>query len=578
MRFSPAFLLALCAFPVLICAASAQTTAPQGLRSTQLFAPSQSSWGRPLSPAQMRAREQRSLQARDRAFEWLDEQAGPVEAPNLALLSGRGDLESWTWNRYRAVTGDETLTRRQREAMIAGVVHQDLQLAEAGLGGSDQGVRRRALRVASIATLYSGMLGSDPRLQSALYEGFLLPNLELAPSRGWSGADSMLEGASAAFRSSGRVQERREVLLTLLERQTAAGNAAGADMTRVHLADAFAAEGYYQNAIEMLLRVQTPDLQGARAMLSELRGGLTESLQVNREIWENARQAVMDARLGTVGEIGGGTAGGAAPTEAGASTGTSTSTGANTDTGAGVAGGGTAGGEAGLPAEGATAGATDGALAVGGVAAVIAGNGRRLTQTPRATGNGPGAGDGPGAVREGESQQMRRVRLAAEAARRAQELSKDAQEKATIALALLLEAADAQAALEAAEAGRAPAASNRARPGGATNSAAPPVSLLSLRQNAQRLALRASEAAGEAKRAAGAAQKASEEAALLALRVFLVEEDAPQAGEATAPTTPAPATSEVPVAREAPRQVQPAPPVVEQPQAQPQPQTEAPTQ
>ena len=247
MRYSPAFVIALCASPVAIGPASAQAPlqtpqTPSGLRPTQLLAPSQSSWGRPLPPAQMRVREQRSLQARDRAFDWLDREAGAVEAPNLNLLSGRGDLEGWTWNRYRAVTGNETLTRRQREAMIAGVVHQDLQLAEAGLGGSDQGVRRRALRVASIATLYSGMISSDPRLQGALYEGFLLPNLELAPPRGWSGAEAMLEGASAAYRSSGRVQERREVLLTLLERQMAAGNAAGADMTRVHLADAFAAE------------------------------------------------------------------------------------------------------------------------------------------------------------------------------------------------------------------------------------------------------------------------------------------------------------------------------------------------
>ena len=451
---------------------------------------------------------QRALLARDRAFEILEAQSGPVEAPPVALLQA-GDGEGWVWNRYRAVTEDATLSPRQRAKLIAGVVHQDLQLAEVGMSAADEATRRKALRVATIANLYAGMLHDDPRLPAALYEGFLLPNVALAPAKGWGNAPSLLEGASVAFKLSGRANSRRETLLQLLHLQYGAGNTAGADMARVHLADALEAEAQYGAAIEFLQGVTTPDLLGAKSRIYQL------SLKLAQQ--KAQKNKAIEQTQGT---------GATAPT--------------------------------GKPANPAPAGATGGGNGAGGLAGGLPGLGmgggppaQRLARAGRAGTQANGA-PGEGEAAEDESEIMRRMRLATEAAQKAQQESKRAGELTTIALAKMLDASDAQSALEEAEAeaGRAP---KRLQP---TAAGTTKPDLLALRRTAQTTQREASEAAGDAKRASIAAKDASEEAARLALAVFITEPDAAPAQDETqdetAPAMPQPAAQPAAPQPEAP--------------------------
>ena len=445
----------------------------------------------------------RALAARDRAFAILDDQVkGGVEEPPMAML-GAPDLDSWLFRRYRSITEDETLTKRQLERMIAGTVHQDLQLAEYGLFSNNPLAQKKALRVATIANLYVGMLPADPRLQAAIYEGFLLPHVEMAPEKGWGARPALLEGAAVANRVIGQSGRQISLLHTLLDFQKKRGNVPGADMARIHLAEALEGRSQYFQAFQELNAITTPDLLGAKASLERL--------------WRKAvaQREQQRAALFARGGAGGG-AGGAAPNQ-----GTEGAGGGNAE-GAGAAGGAS---EA-LPA-----------LPPGGFGTVAQGGGRRFAQNNVGRGagnpeNGEG-GAGAGEALDGESEKMRRMRLAAEAALIAKELTKKADELSTISLAKMLDAADAQRALEAAEKGEAPRQTNarRAAPAGAATAATgatPATDIFTLRRNAENGARAASEASGDAKRAAIAAQKASEEAARLALRVFIVDHDAPQ--------------------------------------------------
>lgn len=569
------------------------------------------------------AAQQRALSARDQAFLVLERQAGAVDEPNFNLLKGAGDLEGWVWNRYRAVTEDETLSRREREKMLAGVVHQDLQLAEVGLEQPDEGVRRRALRVASIANLYASSLSADPRLQAALYEGFLLPNVGLAPAQGWGDAASLLEGAAMAFKLTGKPERQIETLDKLLLMQQGTGHGAGADIARVHLSGALEKSEQYREAITTLEAVTTPDLLGAKKQLNALRNKLND--QQRREAKRLAQEALARAPRAGVPfpsaptENGGGTpqppltettevppagTGTEGNTEENAATpggtlvpnpATGTNPGTNPnpapvdqtpapETGAPIGGTGVGGagmirlpnpnnpvpgvntgvntganpsppanagtGQTGAAAGNAPTGVGEGGAlpGIGGIGGVAAGNGtgggpriaqntaplRAQNATENATENAAQNGEaGEDAALPGESEMARRLRLATAAAQKAQEKSREAQELATISLARMLDAADAQSALEAAESGTAP------RPTLPTRPNAPKPDVAALRRSAQTLARQASEAAGDAKRAALVAKDASDEAARLALRVFLTDHDTPKNTDATAAKAPA---------------------------------------
>ena len=439
-----------------------------------------------------------ALAARDRVFAILDEQVkGGVEEPPMAML-GAPDLDSWLFRRYRSITEDATLSPRQRERLLAGTVHQDLQLAEYGLGMDNPLAQKKALRVATIANLYVGMLPTDPRLQAALYEGFLLPHLAMAPEKGWGAQPALLEGAAVANRVIGQSGRQVFLLRHLLDYQQQRGDVPGADIARIHLSDALEGRQQYFDAFQQLNAVTTPDLMGAKSYLGTL---------WNKAYEERQRQmAAFWARGGA------GATGQTAPSEGG-----------------GTGGGAAAGGA--LPALPAMPAGGFGPLA----------GGRRFAQNNGGQGGGNGGGGNTGGTTEGEenedeSEKMRRMRLAAEAAQLAKVLTKKADELSTIALAKMLDATDAQRALETAEKGGTPSPRRGARLNDGMAESATDV--LTLRRAAENGAREASEAAGDAKRATMAAQAASEEAAKLALRVFIVDHDTPR-GEAATPEAPA---------------------------------------
>ena len=449
----------------------------------------------PLSGFQKAQAARQALVARDQTFDLLERQSGPIEEAEVGALSGARDPDSWLWSRYRAVTADATLSPAQRQRLLAGVVHQDLQLAEVALASSDPLVRRRGLRAATIANLYAGSLSDDPRLQAALYQGFLLPNLDVAPRTGWGDAPSLLEGASVALGMSGRPLEQRAALGELLQMQKGAGNVAGADMARVHLSSVLEAAGDYRGAFQQLDAVTTPDLMGARAHLKDLFREMQAQMRAAQTAGQNP-----------------------APQPAGNNPPTNANAPSNPNPGAATI-----------------------ALASPGLEMGRGGGDSRQRLAQAGKAERGGQGEGTEAATPDESEAMRRVRLAAEAAKRAQELTKKAGELATISLAKWLDASDAQAALDAAN-GLAPA-----RPATPGRASAPPPDPLTLRANAQKTAREASEAAEDAKRAALAAQQATDEAAKLALRVFNVEPATPQNGENPQPATPVQPPTQAPL-------------------------------
>lgn len=446
-----------------------------------------------------------ALAARDRVFAILDEQVkGGVEEPPMAML-GVPDLDTWLFRRYYSITADETLSPRQRERQIAGTIHQDLQLAEYGLTVDNPLAQKKALRVATIANLYVGMLPADPRLQAALYEGFLLPNVAMAPEKGWGARPALLEGASVAYQMSGRADLQIQTLRNLLNFQKSRSNVPGADIARIHLSDALEGRSQFPEAIQQLDAVTTPDLLGAKKYLGELR---RENYEYQMALWERYQAQLAAERAAAQGNPAGASAQNAAQ---------------NTDA---TNNGGI------VPA------VAKPELPPGGFGTLARG-GRRFAQNNGGRGNGGETGGteaGNGDVIEGESEKMHRMRLAAEAAQLAKELTKKADELSTISLAKMLDAADAQRALETAEKGGAPAPRRGARLNDGT--AASATDVFTLRRTAENLARVASEAAGDAKRATIAAQKASEEAAKLALRVFIVDHDTPKEDEAPAQTAP----------------------------------------
>ena len=473
--------------------------------------------GQTLSPASAKAlAAQQALAARDRTFELLGRQSGAVDPPNTGALLGAHDLDGWLWSRYHAVTANSTLTPVQSQRLLAGLVNQDLQLAEDALQSTDPVVRRRGLRVATIANIYAGSLTDDPRLQASLYQGFLLPVLDMAPHDGWGSGPALLEGASVAFGLSGRAQEQRDTLGQLLQMQQNAGNVPGADMARVHLAVTLEDKGDLRGAFQQLDAISTPDLAGAKTHMKKLAAEIQAA--ANKAANQGAQQQIPFKKGGeNVGNANAQTPGD------------------TNDTPATPDANGTGDGQT---ANNGNAGETDLGQPGGDLnSSTAALNRRRLAQNAGGRGvGGQGGGEGgaEAGANDGESEMMRRVRLATEAAKKAQQLSKKEGELATISLAKWLDASDAQAALDAASdvgKGRAP---QRATPPGLPNGPAP--TLLMLQTNAQKTAREASEAAGDVKRASVAAQEASAEAARLAMRVFTVDQITPKMGENPIPS------------------------------------------
>lgn len=531
--------------------------------------------------------------ARERAFSILEEMAGgDVEAPLDGLLNVP-NFEAQLMARYRATTeggaeGDD-LSPRQMEGELAALVHHDLQLALAAMGSRDANLQRRGVRVASLSNLYARLLPSDPRLSAAIYEGFLLPGASAAPATGWGNKSSLLEGAAVAFRQVGQGERQVQVLRQLLSTQDGVNplgagaqggaNSSAADVTRIHLADALASGSFFDSgqkqvehekqmtrlgeAIYQLDLVSTPDLLGARSRLPELRQEL-EALQ-NISIAQAAAQDPVPA-LNTGGAPKNGGANSTAANTGALSNGAPITSAPNTNVP-----------NANVPNTGAVPGVGTGGVLGGG----MGGNGPRLAQNGGAEG-GADAGvegiDGEGvddadaardgaaedtpnqsttaktpdeieeekedALRPGESEKMRRVRRATRAAQKAEALTKKAGQAATISLARMLDAADAQGALEAAEKKRVAQPQNTVR-----NREAAPRDITALRLEASRAAHAAALASQLSQEAGKAAQKATARAALLALEVHnRVSAETPASPAAIAEEI---APSQLPVAQDA---------------------------
>lgn len=426
-----------------------------------------------------------AMRARDQVFALLEKRSGRVErVSRQELLDADPDEERWQHKRLEAA-GDDL-------RVVAGLLHLDLQKAEVLLSTRDKALQTRGLLLASNAVLYVALLeddDGDARLRAALYEGFLLPFVDAAPGSGRHGRFALLEGGAVALGDVGNTGGSMAVLDHIVK---TAPNKPQSDMARVHLVDALAASERYSEAHKLLQEVTTPDLEGAK-----LRSG---------ELWRKYReqQQKLRARLIEQSRVAGGGAG---------TTGTETTAPASTG------------------ATGATG--TGGGAITGGVPGLAGGGlllpGRRVAQAGiGGAGQAPETADANAATEEAEIEEpatqaeaeedladtpLGRARRAAKAAQKASLLSRRAQDMATISLARLLDAADAQQAFETAIAGPARTRNARANPN------APVLSLDLLETEAGTKSRLASKSAAEAEAASLEAQEATKIAAQLALLV-----------------------------------------------------------
>lgn len=445
--------------------------------------------------------------ARDQVFALLEARSGLVEhLTRQELLEADPDEELWQHKRLEAA-GDDLRA-------VAGLLHLDLQKAEALLASRDKALQRRGLLLAGNAVLYVRLFeddDGDARLRAALYEGFLLPFIDLAPAEGGNSRFALLEGGAVALGVVGNGGGSRAILETIVK---TAPKRPQSDIARVHLADALAGAGVerYYEAYELLEAVETPDLEGAKARSQEM---LRKHRAQQRALLEKLRAARTGAGGGTEAT---GPQSPAAPTPA-------------TTGGAGAGGAG---------------GANMGGLALPGQRLAQATGGGNGPQPAGETGEEALPEDADAAPAEDDTGDdvLSRARRAAKAAQKASLLTRKAQDAATISLARLLDAVDAQQAYQAAIAP--PAAPGRRV---ATDRNAPVVNPNVLKAEAEAKSGLASQAAAEAQAASLEAQEATKVAAKLALLVHNTPA-APIA--ATTPPKPAddlPTAVEVPAAR-----------------------------
>lgn len=339
--------------------------------------------------------------AQKQVFALIERQIGSVAAPPVAPR----DWEKWTYARYRGA-GEDT-------GMMAALAHQDLQRARIWLKSPDEATRRNGLQLAAIANLYANVVPDATRLRAAIAEGFLLPQVALAPPSGLASRQNILEGAAQAYKLVGEDNKRLNVLRLIVANEAKPV----ADLGRIHLADGLAARvrvdpnwmpkeeietgiTIMTEAVGSLDAVTTPDLEGAKARLPEFRNRLSQLTAMKNapiplgqiEITDNGEgggetetgNGAGEGTEGTNGGPGEGT-GGVGTTEGtvgGPTTGNGGTTGGGTNP-AVTNGGGTPTGGEGVP-DGGAAGAVGG----GNGATGNTGNGNA------GTGNGANGGNG----------------------------------------------------------------------------------------------------------------------------------------------------------------------------------------
>lgn len=182
-------------------------------------------------------------------------------------------LLQWTQQNFEAAGRDAK--------MLYAAVYGQLLAIQPLLAHENPQQRRRGLRVAHNANLKVATRLKDKRLTALIFDGFVLPYLDVA-SAGVNDTLSrqrLLQDASSAYRLSGETEKRIAVLRVLVGVAEAEQNPNQADWARVKLAEGLAAQGQYQEAIIHLQAVKASNLSGSKSWIPELEKKLREQQQ-----------------------------------------------------------------------------------------------------------------------------------------------------------------------------------------------------------------------------------------------------------------------------------------------------------
>jgi hypothetical protein len=206
-------------------------------------------------------------QSQQAVFTYLQEKSGhEVYAPDYPPNA----LLTWTRQNFEAAGSDPK--------KLYPAVYQQLLAAQPLLLHLNSQQRRRGLRVAHNANLKVATRLKDKRLTALIFDGFILPYLDVA-SIGVNDTLSrqrLLQDASSAYHLSGETEKRLAVLRLLLSVAEEEKNPNQADWARVKLAEGLAAQSQYQEAITHLQAVKASNLSGSKSWIPQLEKKLRE--------------------------------------------------------------------------------------------------------------------------------------------------------------------------------------------------------------------------------------------------------------------------------------------------------------
>jgi hypothetical protein len=196
--------------------------------------------------------------AREQAFKYLRERTGSgIAMPQFPRARALG----WFFARH----ADPPRASAARYRLL----WEDLLAAGQLLNDAHGPNRRAGLRLSLYAALWAGQQERDPWLRARIFEGFLLPNLDLCSPNATHemSRHALLERAAGAYAEAREDGPQRVVLQKLAE---AAPSANGRDWARLKLAALDAAQHHYTEAIVWLRAVESPEMNGARDWIAAL--------------------------------------------------------------------------------------------------------------------------------------------------------------------------------------------------------------------------------------------------------------------------------------------------------------------
>mgnify|MGYP002777120639 CR=1 FL=1 len=172
-------------------------------------------------------------------------------------------LVSWSLRGYETAGSDPK--------QLYPVVYEQLLVAQKLAEEKNPQQKRRALRLAHNANFKVATRLRDTALCALIFDAFILPNIEAAPTgKGTLSRARLLQDAASAYRLAGETPKQADSLRLLVQVSQADGDTDGADWARVKLSDVLISQKLYAQAIEQLKAVSAVNMAGAKRRIPQL--------------------------------------------------------------------------------------------------------------------------------------------------------------------------------------------------------------------------------------------------------------------------------------------------------------------